>query len=136
MQTARGFRASESLEQAVARVRLRGIRRSLEAALERRGFATNLVFTDLEAVRYKPGGFIRHHVDGGPAGPRRFSIVTFLNDDFAGGELVFYEPTLWIRPKRGLVVVFPSHWPHSGERVRKGTKFVAVGWLMKPRRGA
>ena len=57
---------------------------------------------------------------------RRFlAMLFYLNDDFEGGETIFY-PEMSIRPKKGSVIVFPPFWlfPHEGTPVITGEKYI------------
>jgi predicted 2-oxoglutarate/Fe(II)-dependent dioxygenase YbiX len=62
---------------------------------------------------------------------RDLSIVYFLNDDFAGGELFFPVFDLQIKPKAGTLVCFPSdhHFVHGVKPVTSGRRYTAVTWL-------
>ena len=69
----------------------------------------------------------KRHADVASLGTsRRFlAMLFYLNDDFEGGETIFY-PEMSIRPKKGSVVVFPPYWlfPHEGTPVIKGEKYI------------
>lgn len=62
---------------------------------------------------------------------RDLSIVYFLNDDFAGGELVFPAFDLRIAPEAGMLVCFPSdhHFVHGVDPVTHGHRYTIVNWL-------
>jgi len=62
---------------------------------------------------------------------RDLSLVYFLNDDFAGGELVFPELELVIKPEAGALVVFPSdhHFVHGVRPVTSGHRYTIVTWM-------
>ncbi len=53
---------------------------------------------------------------------RIISSVTYLNDDFEGGETEFEDQT--IKPESGKTIIFPSYFthPHTGRPVIKGAK--------------
>jgi predicted 2-oxoglutarate/Fe(II)-dependent dioxygenase YbiX len=58
--------------------------------------------------------------------PRRdVSAICYLNDDFEGGELVFQDPALTVKPRAGLLVAFPgdSNHVHGVSRVRTGHRY-------------
>jgi 2-oxoglutarate-Fe(II)-dependent oxygenase superfamily protein len=91
------------------------------------------------------GGLLRRHADNcrknsrGEWVPnhtpnRDVSAIYYLNDDFAGGELVFDE--LVIKPRRGLLVAFPSdrHHMHEVRRVEQGGRYTMPVWLTKSAR--
>jgi hypothetical protein len=62
---------------------------------------------------------------------RDLSTVLFLNDDFEGGEFVFPDLRITIRPEPGLLIAFPSsqHYLHKVEPVISGTRYSMVNWM-------
>jgi predicted 2-oxoglutarate/Fe(II)-dependent dioxygenase YbiX len=62
---------------------------------------------------------------------RDLSIVYFLNDDFAGGELVFPEIKLVVKPEAGTLVCFPSdhNYIHGVNPVKSGHRYTIVTWM-------
>lgn len=56
---------------------------------------------------------------------RFLAFLFYLNDDFEGGETIFY-PECVIRPKKGSVLIFPPYWmfPHEGTPVIAGEKYI------------
>ena len=56
---------------------------------------------------------------------RYLAMIWYLNDDFDGGETVFY-PDCVVKPKKGSVLVFPPFWmfPHCGKPVLEGKKYI------------
>ena len=97
-----------------------------------------------QVLKYQVGGHYNPHVDGqslwkSPEGDifwrkstdRDLSTVIFLNDDFEGGDFVFPDYRLRIRPEPGLLVCFPSthHYLHGVEPVTRGTRYSMVNWM-------
>jgi predicted 2-oxoglutarate/Fe(II)-dependent dioxygenase YbiX len=105
-------------------------------------------------LMYKPGAYYTRHVDAnhGPAAPvlfrqRRVSISIFLNgegsddepDTYSGGTLTFsgtrYDllngnySGIALTGERGLLVAFPSDWPHEVEPVGRGVRYSIVTWF-------
>lgn len=93
---------------------------------------------------YGQGGHYNAHVDGvskwkNPDGSiiwkksadRDLSTVIFLNDDFEGGEFVFPDLRIRIRPEPGLLIAFPSseYYLHKVEPVISGTRYAMVNWM-------
>lgn len=93
---------------------------------------------------YEPGGHYKAHYDAvakwkNPDGTviwkksvdRDLSTVLFLNDDFEGGEFVFPDLRVTIRPEPGLLVAFPSsqYYAHKVEPVISGTRYSMVNWM-------
>jgi len=61
---------------------------------------------------------------------RDISIVFYLNDDFEGGDLIFPDHHIRVRPEPGMMVCFPSnhHYKHGVEPVTKGKRYSIVWW--------
>ena len=86
--------------------------------------------------RYTPGTMMRKHVDhiydlfdGKQKGIPVLSIIINLNNDYEGGELVFFD-NLKFSLQKGDVVIFPSNfiYPHSINEVKSGIRYSAVAW--------
>jgi predicted 2-oxoglutarate/Fe(II)-dependent dioxygenase YbiX len=67
--------------------------------------------------------------DGTRKGIPTLSILGSLNDDYEGGELVFWESEA-IHLKAGSIMIFPSNfmYPHKVMPVTKGTRYSYVSW--------
>lgn len=93
---------------------------------------------------YEPGGHYQSHFDAVakwkcPDGniiwkksiDRDLSTVLFLNDEFEGGNFVFPDLRVTIRPEPGLLVAFPSSqfFAHKVEPVISGTRYTMVNWM-------
>lgn len=107
----------------------------------------NITIKDSELpqiLKYHVDGHYSPHVDGqsmwkSPNGDviwrkstdRDLSTVIFLNDDFEGGEFVFPEYRIRIKPEPGLLVCFPSthQYIHGVEPVTKGVRYSMVNWM-------
>ena len=81
---------------------------------------------------YKPGDSFGLHTDTGLYyNPReslksRWTLLIYLNDDFSGGETVFYDDS-WkvskvITPEKGKALLFDIDLWHKGNEVISGTK--------------
>jgi predicted 2-oxoglutarate/Fe(II)-dependent dioxygenase YbiX len=62
---------------------------------------------------------------------RDLAVLLYLNDDYEGGNLVFPELHINIRPKKGMLVAFPAthNYIHGVEPVTKGERFAIVTWM-------
>ncbi len=93
---------------------------------------------------YEPGGHYKPHFDAVakwkcPDGTiiwkksidRDISTVLFLNDEFEGGDFVFPELKIRVRPEPGLLIAFPSsqYYLHKVEPVISGTRIAMVNWM-------
>ena len=96
-----------------------------------------------QILSYEIGGHYKPHIDAegmwnAPDGEmiwkkstdRDLSFVFFLNDEFDGGDLIFPDLNVRVRPKPGMMVAFPSnhHFLHGVEPVSKGHRYSIVTW--------
>jgi len=96
-----------------------------------------------QCLRYGVGGHYSPHIDGrslwlSPTGDkiwrkstdRDLTFVLYLNDDFEGGELIFPDLHIQVKPKPGLLVAFPSdqNYVHGVNPVKSGERFSIVTW--------
>lgn len=107
---------------------------------------------DLQVVSYSPGGFFTPHYDAcdgqedfckrmdGVSGPRLFTYLIYLNDDYEGGETVFPKLNITVKPKKGKCVIFQNTLPqhggkipvealHGGNPVTSGNKWICNKWI-------
>lgn len=97
-----------------------------------------------QLLYYGQGGHYLPHIDGyaewmNPDGTkvwrksvdRDLSVVIYLNDDFEGGDFVFPDLNIRVRPKAGMMIAFPStpHYLHGVEPVTKGERCAIVCWM-------
>ena len=104
----------------------------------------NCEFKSYEPVQflgYPPGGHYKGHNDGESFNietrqwercmPRDVSFLFYLNDQYGGGELEFYDLGLTIKPKKGMMIAFPSYkeFPHMVHPVTWGHRYTLVSWV-------
>ena len=67
--------------------------------------------------------------DGERKGVPTLSILGSLNDDYKGGDLIFWQNKK-IKLKAGSIMIFPSNflYPHKVVEVTKGTRYSYVSW--------
>lgn len=97
-----------------------------------------------QLLTYGPGGHYKAHYDAvslwknpddsviwKKSVDRDLSTVIFLNDDFQGGEFVFPDLRVRIRPEPGLLIAFPSSqfYLHQVDPVISGTRYAMVNWM-------
>lgn len=93
-----------------------------------------------EVLRYGAGQEYRPHLDFVRASdnPRIVTALTYLNDDYAGGETEFTKTGLRVRGRAGDVLVFGNALPdrsvdpmseHAGRPVTQGIKFIYSRWI-------
>ena len=104
----------------------------------------NCRFKSYEPVQflgYPPGGHYKGHNDGESFNyetrqwescmPRDVSFLFYLNDQYGGGELEFYDLGLTIKPKKGMMIAFPSYkdFAHKVHPVTWGHRYTLVSWV-------
>jgi len=64
---------------------------------------------------------------------RDASAIYYLNNDFEGGEIIFGREKVVVKPRRGLLLVFPSDDGHVHEvlPVREGIRYTMPIWFTK-----
>ncbi len=108
----------------------------LESYRVRLGLDDLISFNDWIIMKYEKGSFFKNHKDDGPMFDRTVSVIAYLNDDFAGGEIEFPGFNLLHKPKAGDVLFFPSSYAynHNIKEITDGTRYAAVNWYSYPDR--
>jgi prolyl 4-hydroxylase len=92
----------------------------------------------LQILRYRPGQQYHPHFDWVSEPNRRIlTALTYLNDDYEGGDTRFVRTGLTIKGRTGDVLVFRNGSDanfdplseHSGMPVDSGTKYLASRWI-------
>ena len=62
---------------------------------------------------------------------RDVSFLFYLNSEFGGGELEFTQIGLTIKPKKGMMIAFPSYkeFAHKVHPVTWGHRYTLVSWV-------
>ena len=104
----------------------------------------NCEFKSYEPVQflgYPRGGHYKGHNDGESFNlktrqwekcmDRDVSFLFYLNDQYGGGELEFYDLGLTIKPKKGMMIAFPSYkdFAHKVHPVTWGHRYTLVSWV-------
>ena len=104
----------------------------------------NCEFKSYEPVQflgYPVGGHYKGHNDGEifndktrqweKTMERDVSFLFYLNDQYGGGELEFYDLGLTIKPKKGMMIAFPSYkdFAHKVHPVTWGHRYSLVCWV-------
>ena len=100
-------------------------------------------YTDFRLNKYSEGGFMSRHIDnihhshGQTYGYPQLTALLMLNDNYKGGNLLFYDPLTMKEIKRyelkkGTIVFFPSCflYPHRIEPITEGVRYSIVSWLI------
>jgi prolyl 4-hydroxylase len=87
--------------------------------------------SDIQIIRYRPGGFFATHRDNSSyLSGRSVTVLCYLNDGFSGGGIYFPELRLRYQPRMGNGLVFPASYLHSAETITCGEKFVLTAWYV------
>ena len=104
----------------------------------------NCEFKSYEPVQflgYPVGGHYKSHNDGEHFNyetrqwerlmARDVSFLFYLNDQYGGGELEFTDLGLTIKPKKGMMIAFPSYkdFAHKVHPVTWGHRYSLVSWV-------
>lgn len=96
-----------------------------------------------QILSYGIGGHYCPHIDGESlwrtpdneliwkkSTDRDISMVLYLNDDYEGGDFIFPDLKVRVRPEPGMLVCFPSnhHYKHGVEPVTRGQRYSIVCW--------
>lgn len=94
-------------------------------------------FSSVRFNRYGPGQVMRKHhdhihaiFDGTEKGIPVLSFVGNLNEDYAGGELAFFDGSTTIALRTGDICMFPSCflYPHQVLEVTEGRRYSFAAW--------
>lgn len=91
--------------------------------------------TQLDLLKYEVGGKYEIHSDQGHNTFRNLTCVLNLNEDYEGGDFVFYNQDdtemKRVKCKTSTCIMFPSNfqYPHKVEPITKGTRYSIVTWL-------
>lgn len=90
-------------------------------------------YSGTQLVHYRPGGWYETHQDAGADfEDRYFTVICYLNDNFAGGHTHFPYLAHAALPETGKAIVFPAKYFHRAEPVTAGEKYVVVSWVLGP----
>lgn len=89
------------------------------------------VYPELLQGTIWPEGSMQHlHVDSTRT-TTALTSITYLNDDFEGGE-TYFENGISVKPKKGKTVFFDGmKYRHGVNPVRNGKRFVLSNWYSK-----
>ena len=93
----------------------------------------NLEDTGFQIQRYRKndGHYVMHHDASREFDKYRvLTFLWYLNDVHEGGETNFYNK-IWVKPKKGQLVLFPATWNHEhmGCMPISNDKYIVTGWI-------
>lgn len=109
---------------------------------------------NLEIAHYDPNNTCQYHYDvcngyvkycnkfDKEHGPRKISIIMYLNDNFIDGGTHFRKINKYIQPEKGKLVWFKNYneqenyvideTEHCGDTVKGNKKYICVTWIRYP----
>lgn len=83
----------------------------------------------IHLLRYEKGGYLPAHQDHGVSS-RVLSAVMYLNDNYEGGEMIFQNSGISIKPEAGSIIYFPSNflYIHEVAEIKEGTRYSMPHW--------
>lgn len=94
-------------------------------------------FTKIKSIgnlrRLKDGQFMHLHKDGGSyhnPEPIVFGVAIYLNDDFTGGELVYPELNLTVKPRPRNMVIHKAQYLHKVLPVTSGSRYSIATFVL------
>jgi len=99
-------------------------------------YLTTARLQQIDLLKYEIGGKYDIHTDHFYKGQRTLTFILNLNEDYEGGDFVFYnqDNTEMKRVKctTATCIMFPSNfqYPHRIEPITKGTRYSVVAWLV------
>ena len=96
-----------------------------EKKLEKSKYNIDLFYLPIK--RWDPGSSMGPHTDGGYSFPKlSFTLITYLNDDYLGGEIEFPEHNIVLKPKAGSTIMFPSNFVHNVKPILEGSRYMST----------
>jgi hypothetical protein len=86
----------------------------------------------LDIVRWEKGASLTPHIDNAELDGssnytpwRHFSTMIYLNDDFKGGDIYWPNLNKTVKPRKGMMIVFPSDavFLHGVTEIEEGTRY-------------
>ena len=94
-------------------------------------------FTKIKGIenlrRLKDGQFMHLHKDSGSyhnPEPIVFGVAIYLNDDFTGGELVYPELNLTVKPRPRSMVIHKAQYLHEVLPVTSGSRYSITTFIL------
>ena len=88
----------------------------------------NLEINQIPIKKWNQGQSMGPHFDGQDGNKDlAFSLVTYINDDYEGGEIHFPNQNITLKPAAGSLIMFPSQEPyiHEVKPIISGTRYMS-----------
>tara|TARA_S200002703_G_scaffold119138_1_gene104854 strand:+ start:225 stop:770 length:546 start_codon:yes stop_codon:yes gene_type:complete len=91
----------------------------------------------IDLLKYEVGGKYEIHTDHSNETQRTLTCIINLNDNYKGGDFIFYkqngkEEMKRVKCEKGTMIFFPSSflYPHRIEPITEGIRYSIVSWLI------
>lgn len=94
----------------------------------------DLDLSAMQIKRWHSGQNMGPHYDGQDGNKDlAFSLVTYVNDDYEGGEISFPDHNITLKPKAGSLIMFPSQLPfiHEVKPIKSGIRYMSPALVYK-----
>jgi Rps23 Pro-64 3,4-dihydroxylase Tpa1-like proline 4-hydroxylase len=93
--------------------------------------SSNPVPDQMIILKYQTGQEYKQHADAGGGNNRIVSMVSYINDDYEGGNIEFPYFNYNLKPPANSMIFFPSNYiyAHTAHPVKEGTKYAIVNWM-------
>lgn len=82
--------------------------------------------------RYFPGSKMSSHEDGIlTVNDGGYTALLYLNDDYEGGEIMFTEENISVKPSAGSLIIFPERTLHEVLLVKEGNRYMTTGYIFR-----
>jgi len=87
--------------------------------------------SELHLVKFVEGFWLIPHVDTLSSEKNHIASVYYINDDYVGGEIVFPDHNLNIKPKPNSLIIFPGNenYLHEVVKILKGDRYSSAMWF-------
>lgn len=82
--------------------------------------------------RYFPGSRMSSHEDAIlPMNGGGYTALLYLNDNYEGGEIMFTEENISVKPSAGSLIIFPERTVHEVLLVKEGNRYMTTGYIFR-----
>lgn len=88
-------------------------------------FSPEWITKNYTLKKYKKGSSLGSHIDknvDNPTNTMDWTLLLYLNDEYEGGNLVFTDLNISLKPEAGSALLFSCTEPHMAEKVLRGEK--------------
>lgn len=106
---------------------------NIKSIIEKEYNLSVLPIPSTTVMKWIPGKFLEPHVDDlSIRSPQHhISTITYLNDNYEGGEISFITHNVSIKPKIGDLIIFPGNmnYAHEVKTILSGNRYTIPVWF-------